>query len=90
MRKGEFYHNTVTLYSKKYCYVLMILHPKGLSTFMSFLPDLKIGISSKITEIFPCHTLDECSQKEQTLKTIRNETGNFKGKKSLFPTESQC
>ena len=66
--REKFYHNTVTLYSKKYCYVLMILHPKELSTFMSFLPDLKIGISSKIAEIFPCHTLDECSQKEQTLK----------------------
>ena len=70
VRRGreKFYHNTVTLYSKKYMLCFDDLHPKGLSTFMSFLPDLKIGISSKIAEVFPCHTLDECSQKEQTLK----------------------
>lgn len=48
IRKGEMLPQHWKFHSKKCCYILMTLHSKGLPTFMSFLPNLKIGISSKL------------------------------------------
>lgn len=48
IRKGEMLPQHWKFHSKKCCYILMTLHSKGLPTFMSFLHNLKIGISSKL------------------------------------------
>ena len=64
MRKGEILPQHCNSVLQKVLLCFDDPSPQGTIYFY----ELKIGISSKIAEIVPCHTLDECSQKEQTLK----------------------